>query len=115
MSVDLRSVQGSITSGQSLSASIEVNGEHVIGVIVPAAWTAAGLSFQGSFDGTNFFELYDMTGVAITIPVVASSYTVIQPTAMHGVNFVKVRSGTSGSPVTQASTMVLTLLTRRYR
>lgn len=115
MSVDLRSVTATITSGQSLSASAEVNGEHVIGIIVPASWTAAGLSFQGSFDGTNFFELYDMSGVALSVPVVVSSYTVIQPTAMHGVNFVKVRSGTSGSPVTQSSTMVLTLLTRRYR
>lgn len=50
-----------ITSGTSLSPGIPVSRANVIAFIMPSAWTAASLTFQGSIDGDNFFNLFDQS------------------------------------------------------
>jgi hypothetical protein len=88
-----------------LSQAILLGGKRICGVIMPAAWTAANLTFQGSVDGTTFFDMYDEAGAEISITAAASRYIGCDALALElsGVEYLKVRSGTTGTPVNQAA------------
>ncbi len=102
-----------IAISASLSGSVDVNGTTIAGYIMPAAWTAAGITLQVSVDGTNFFNLYDQYGNEVSHIVDASSFVQLTPSDMAAIRYIKIRSGTSGTPVNQAAERVITLVTRR--
>lgn len=101
-----------IANGASLSGILELGGGILTGMILPAAWTAAGITFQGSVDGTNFYNLYDEFGAEITLTVDASRYIRLNPTDNYSIPYMKLRSGTSGSAVNQGADRILTLIIR---
>jgi hypothetical protein len=71
---------------------------------MPAAWTAATLTFQVSYDGTTFVDLYDDTGTEIQWQAAASRFIVPSaPSQFFGIQALKVRSGTTGTPVNQGA------------
>jgi hypothetical protein len=102
-----------IASGASLSGEVVLNPMHgtIVGVAMPAEWTAADLTFQVSVDGgTTWLEvLRPDDGNALTVQVAAASYTPLAPTDLFGAKRIKVRSGTSGTPVNQAAGRTITL------
>ena len=98
-----------ILNGASLSASIKIRGGLVSIIETPAAWTAANLTFQTSGDGTNFFNLYDETGVEITVVCDVSRRIRLEPSQWAANAEIKVRSGTAGVPVVQGADRVLFL------
>lgn len=99
-----------------LSAAVGLGGKTLVGIVIPAAWLTAGISFQASGDGgVTFGELLDETATARAISSVAGgAYTVIavDPTKWRGINEIKVRSGTSATPVNQTGAPTLLLLIR---
>jgi hypothetical protein len=107
-----------ISNGASVaSAPYALNGEHLVGIVMPATWDAAVLTFQASMDGTNFANAYDNNGNEITVQAAASRWIEIPPGLLAAAKGIKVRSGTSGTPVTQTSAgnRALTMIARRYR
>jgi hypothetical protein len=107
-----RRVNVTITNGQSLSGVAGLGrGVSLVGVVMPAAWTAAALTFQGSADSTNFFDLYD-GGTEYNVAAGASRYIQIPPDKTDSLMALKVRSGTTGTPVNQGADRVLTLIVR---
>lgn len=93
-----------IAAGTSLSPIISVSRANVIALIMPIAWTAAGLTFQGSIDGDNFFDMYDQAGNEITVPVAASRYVGgLDALGFGSFNYFRIRSGTASVPVNQAA------------
>lgn len=104
-----------IAAGASLSAAIEV-GEGVLnGIQMPANWTTASMTFQGSADGTTYSNLSsddgDGTVTEVTLGVTASGYlSALDPTIFAGLNYMKIRSGTAGSPVNQTNAAVVKLI-----
>jgi len=107
-----------IANGQSLSGTIALGagGERqLVGLQMPAAWTAASLTFAVSFDGTTFVPLY-WDGAEYTIlaagGAAASLGVSLEPSAFAGWPFVRVRSGTSGAPVNQGAERTLKALAR---
>jgi hypothetical protein len=102
-----------IANGQSLSPFVAIGPKTLVGIGLPAAWTAASLTFQVTLDGgVTFLEFYDGAG-AVTLPVAAGQFVAIPPVPdWGGVVGLKVRSGTSGSPVNQAADRLLSLVTR---
>jgi hypothetical protein len=103
-----------ISAGQSLSASFAVGPGELVGIIVPSGWTAANLTFQCSVDNVNFFELYDQFGaeITVTVPVLTGCMLAWDPSVKVG-GYLKIRSGTVGSPVNQVSAANLTALIRK--
>ena len=101
-----------IANGQSLSAAAQVGGYLLCGIIMPSAWTAAALTFQASKDGTTYNNLYSDGGVEHTVVADASRHIKIDPQDFAGVQYVKVRSGTSGTPVAQGAARTITLVVR---
>lgn len=106
-------VAASIAAGQSLSGVISGSGMDLVGIQMPAAWTAAGITFQISGDGVTYGNVYDDAGteVAITGPA-AGRYVAIGTSTklLRGVRFLKVRSGTSGAAVNQVAAAALMLV-----
>ncbi len=105
-----------ITAASALSPQVDLGGYALVGIVVPSNWTTASLSFQVSPDGgTTFGELLTVAGAAYAVSSVTGGAQVqiaIDPTALRGARSVKVRSGTSGSPVNQTNTVNVILLVR---
>lgn len=111
LSAGRTTVSATIANGASLSAAIDLGDSRALAAIVmPASWTTANLTFQASPDGTSYFDLYD--GGAER-SVTASTSRVIAVTIVDwlGLRYLKIRSGTSGTPVTQGADRTLTLIT----
>ena len=110
---DLAVVQYPVTisSGTSLSAAVDLGPNRAFAVVMPASWTAANLTFQGSVDGITYNNLYDDTGTEVTITAAASQYIVLSsPAKILGLRWIKVRSGTNGTPVNQGADRALVIV-----
>lgn len=92
-----------IANGASLSDVLDLRGRWFVGIEMPSVWTAANITFQGSTDGVTFVDLYTPTGSERSVTAAASRYIVLSPQDYGGLNYVKLRSGTSATPVNQAA------------
>lgn len=107
-----------IPSGASgLSAANDFGGAAKdMAVIMPATWVAAGLSYQVSnaIDGT-FTDLYNEAGTEVTSAVAQGLTQSLNTTAplLSEYRYVKVRSGTTGTPVNQTASRTLTFIFQR--
>lgn len=100
-----------IASGQSLTDAIVLGGRVLVGVVMPASWTAASLTFQASIDGSTWVNVYDSEGTEVSATAGAGTYVAFaNPILFAGVNRMKVRSGTSGTAVNQGAERTLYLM-----
>lgn len=102
-----------IPNGTAVSNTVDLGKETLLGYIMPAAWTATGLTFQTSPDGVlTPADVYDATGTEISHVVAASRVVRVNPADWVGVRFIKIRSGTAASPVNQGAARDIILLTK---
>lgn len=103
-----------IATGTSLSAAVDLRGYSLVAIQMPASgWTSASLTFQASSDGVLYQNVYDRFGNEVT--VVASGgarFIQLDPADWLGAAYIKVRSGTSGSPTNQTGGDTVTLVCR---
>lgn len=100
-----------IAASASLSGQINLGALTLHGIIVPANWTAADLTFQASNDGgTTWFEVFTVANAAVDYPVTAGAWVALDPTLWRGINCLKIRSGTKAVPVNQTNAATLTLV-----
>ena len=110
----LSSITATIASGTAITGSIDLKDQPILAVRIPASWTTANLTFQGSQDGTNFFDVYNLYGDEFTAVVGgASRYVVMSPFDFQWARYIKIRSGTTGTPVNQGADRSLLIITRR--
>ena len=104
-----------IASGASLSGAIDIKNTKYLGLIMPAAWTTAGLSFMvATTENGTYYDLYDDAGsevVASASAGVALSFDMIA-VSLAPWSFMKIRSGTTGTPVAQGAKRTLYLATK---
>lgn len=98
-----------ILSGTALSGAIDLRAASLAKIQMPASWTAANLTFQVSYDGTTFANLYDEAGNEITVTAAASRVIAVDVGTFIGARYLKVRSGTAGTPVNQGADRALQL------
>jgi hypothetical protein len=106
-----------IANGASLSGAATLTGgvTSLVGIQMPAGWTAAAITFQASADGTTYGDVYTAAGTEVTIPsvaVAASRYIALDPSDFAGMAFLKLRSGTSAAAVAQGADRIITLIVR---
>ena len=102
-----------ILTNESLSDAVDLGGGLLEGVLMPAVWTAATISFEGSMDNANFYEIGDGTA-EISLVADAGWFISIPAGILNGAGrYLKIRSGTSVVPVVQLlADRVLTVLVR---
>lgn len=106
-----QTVQVTIDASQSLSNALNLlGGEWLpVGITMPAAWTAAGLTFQGSMATDGTFVDIHTASAELSVTVTASRYYILDPANFQGLSAIKIRSGTGATPVAQASARVITV------
>ena len=102
----------SIANGENLSAGVFVGSTIPLRITMPAAWTAAGLTFQVSQDGTTYNNKYDQYNAEFRVEAGASRSIDLDPREWLAAPYLKIRSGTSGTPVAQAAERTIILITR---
>lgn len=101
-----------IAEGAALSGAINLGGASLAGFQMPADWTAANLTFQGSATGETFYNLYDKNGNEVTVIAADDRYIQVDVADFAGIKHLKVRSGTSGSAVNQVAARTIVLVLR---
>jgi hypothetical protein len=106
--------QAFIQGGQSLSGVVDLLGLNLVSIVMPNNWTAANLTFQGSDtkDGT-YKDIYDSDGNEVVVSAAANrsiDLATLAEQALKNFDYIKVRSGTTGSPVVQAGDKPIKLL-----
>lgn len=98
-----------IANGASLSSAIDLNEGRAALLIMPAAWTAADISFQVSADGVTFVDLFKTDGTEYTLTVAASRGILLPLSDFLGIRHMKIRSGKTGAAVNQLANRALSL------
>ena len=101
-----------ISEDDDLSVEVELGAFTVVGILMPAAWTAASLTFLAGAVSGSLASVYDKDGNEYTVTADASQYIIIPPADLVGAKYLQVRSGTSGTPVAQTADRTLTLVVR---
>lgn len=107
---DFTTATATIANGASLSNAVSLGTSDLISIIMPAAWTAAALTYQFSVDGTNFYDAYSTTAELTATSAAASRIININAATYDAARYIKIRSGTSATPVNQAADRTLTLI-----
>jgi hypothetical protein len=109
--IQSKPVTTTIANGASLSGAVDLGIYRGFAIQMPAAWTAANLTFQGSSDCSTYANLYDDTGTEVLVTAAASTYIVFSsPAKFQGLRCLKIRSGTSGAAVNQGADRILTVI-----
>lgn len=106
-------VTATIANGASLSGSVDCLGLVPVAVLMPGTWTAANMTFQGSYDNSAFGNLYD-SGGEISLAVAADVLQSLTPSSFAGCRYLKLRSGTAGAAVNQGGDRTLTVILRSF-
>ena len=110
----LETISVTMDAATSLTGAIHLGGLRLFGVIVPSDWTTANLTFQMSPDaGVSWFDLVDQNGDGVLLAGKAGAYVAVEkPAQFAPVQYLKIRSGSSLSPVSQSAGRVLQLVLR---
>lgn len=102
-----------IANGASLSDVVDLGAASLACILMPATWTTAGLTFAvAPAIGGTYVPLWNNLGTEYAVPsasAAASQHIIVPVVDFLGIQFLKVRSGTAGSPVNQGGDRVLTL------
>lgn len=106
----------SIDSNGTVSDSVDLKDNRVIGFVPDTAWTTATITFKTWNPVTSeWVNLIEDDGTEMSFTFNDSSFTAVTPTKFAGVRYLKVRSGTSGTPVAQKySHKHVGIILRRY-
>jgi len=104
-------VTTSIANGAALSSAVNT-ADHEYGIILmPAAWTAASIGFQISYDNSTYYKLYDHDGNLLQVDSPAASGAYQIPNAAMTARYMKLWSQNgSGTNTNQAAARTVKLL-----
>jgi hypothetical protein len=101
-----------ITSGQSLSAAVNLGGRIACRIELPDTFDPTTVTFEVSTDGTNYKIAKDVEGleIAATDSSLARNSIPLAYDYWQSVKYMKVRGGTAASPSTVAADRVITIV-----
>lgn len=108
--LDVEVVPVTIPNGGSLSGAAKIGLSQIVGLDVPTI-DSATLSFQVSADGVTYRNAYDAAGAEVTTGAANTGNRFLAaPASVAAAAYVKVRSGTGGTPVNQGADRTITLI-----
>jgi len=63
-----------VSADDNLTSAIDLVDWHLIGIVMPAAWTAADITFEGSHDNSTFNTILNQFGTTYTLTVSTDQY-----------------------------------------
>lgn len=112
---DTKIITVTIASGASQTGAIDLENYQLAAIQMPTAWTAAGISYLAATTKTGTYQPVYSNGIEVTASVAASTCAVAADNALclAPLRFIKIRSGTAGTPVNQGADRTLTLILKR--
>lgn len=105
-----KSLATTISNGQSLSPEINLEGFRLAGLFMPASWTTANITFQSSnVSGGTFQNVFDSAGNELTLTA-SGNCVITDIPEIAPLQYIKIRSGTSATPVNQGADRTINLL-----
>lgn len=98
-----------IASGQTVSGAVYLGDKLPVAVRMPASFTGASITFQGSPDGVTY-QAINLGGAAYAESVAASKDVQLDPSVFVGYRYLKIVSASA-----EGAERSLTVLTRRER
>ena len=88
-----RTVTIDVSADDDLSDGIHLGDAAVVGIMMPAAWSAANIGFQASVDGTTYGVVVDNAGtpIVVTAPA-AGEFVTLDADLLTGAEYIKVSS-----------------------
>ena len=115
---NLRQEEVTIAAGASVSEMIATQGEAIVGIIMPAAWTAADIGYAACASGNpgDLLPVMDSGGNYITTICAASKFIAFPQTDAIFAPFIQVSSvqTKTATGVTQSVAAVIQLILRKY-
>ena len=99
-----------IANGGNLSSAVDLTGQILLCIQTPAAWTAAVITLQGSADGDTYANLWHPLTGEVSLAAAASRIFALEPAMFLGIRYLKIRSGTSGTPVNQGAARTIMIV-----
>lgn len=112
METRYETLTATIAINTALSGNVNVKGREVVGIQMPAAWTAAAMTFDASADGGTFASVVNTGGTEQNYTVAASTYIAVAGGAFAGMDSIRIRSGTLATPVNQAAARTILVVVR---
>jgi len=103
-----------IANGASLSDAIDLDGRQLVSILMPAAWTSADMTFMVSLDGVTYYSKLNGGAEYKVSDLLSSNPTASQAIDIPygdfvGFRYVKLQSGTAGTPVNQGAARAFTV------
>lgn len=102
-------IEVTIGSGASLSDEVNMSGYFLTGLYVPAGWTPANMTIQASNGDDVFYDVY-FGSDEYTLDAVGGRFLIVEPVKFAGIRRIKLRSGTSASPVNQGAERAIVMM-----
>lgn len=110
--------QVTIAAGTAVSEIISTQGQALVGIIMPAAWTAANIGYQTCISGrsNDLLNVYDAGGNPSQTVVSTSRHIAFPTSDAIFVPFLALTSMAAGTvtPVNQVAAAVIILLFRNF-
>lgn len=103
------------TAADGLSSVVDLQAYTLMGIIMPSTWATAGITFKVSeSSGGTFYDLYDDAGNEVSASAANGRSVSLDSIALKLAPFryIKMRSGTTATPVAQSTNVTITLLVK---
>lgn len=109
----LEKTNATITSGTSLSNAIDLKNLRLFGLDIPLGWTAANVTIQQKHTDGTYRAVKDSSGLELSFPAVAGDVIRFDnPAQFAALTDIKILSGTTATPVSQAADRTINLILR---
>lgn len=101
------------TDATGLTSELDLKGKELCGILVSSSdWTAASITLMtATVSGGTFYPVHSSSG-EVSRTGAGETYFTLNEEEVRGLRFIKVRSGTSGTPVPQAAARELYVFSR---
>ena len=103
-----------IANNGTLSSVAALGDRSVCAIVMPAAWTAAAISFQASPDNVTFTDVYDATTERSITPSATASRCLVVDPMLWQFNYLKIRSGLTGATQAQGGERTIGIISRTF-
>jgi hypothetical protein len=79
----------------TVSTAVDLENNTLVGLELPAAFTGIAITFQGSNNNGTFKDVKKEDGTSYTLVVAQNTYVLIPPSALAGLRYVKIVSGSA--------------------
>lgn len=104
-----------IPANGNLAEVVNTQGQALVGILMPAAWTAAKIGYDVSIDGVTFRTAYDNGGNYEQSTAEASAFICIPQSDTIFAPYIRIKSvDATNVAVNQVAAAAITLVFRRY-